>query len=151
MKAHDIVDPTMTVPRHVYFLILGVLFLAAGIAYTYFTLRTDLALESSGLVVDGTVLQKRERLSNPSKALSRREYLVEFEFQPPTGYVMDEALIDQVTWEQLEPQGVVRVTYLPGQPGTHRVDGEAAAFQLWKLFICIGGALLNWILYLRVR
>lgn len=141
----------MNIPRHVYFLILAMLFFVAGTVYTYIAMQTDLELAASGVVVDGTVIEKRERLSNPSKSLSRREYVVEFGFHSPSGYITDEAEIDQTSWERLQRQSVIRVTYAPDQPGMYRVEGEGATFQLWKVLICVGGVLLNWIIYLRVR
>jgi len=47
--------------------------------------------------------------------------------------------LDKAVWDRLQEQGPIKVTYLPDEPEIHRVEGQDADFQLWKLFIAVGG------------
>jgi len=130
------------------FLVSGVLFLAGSAYYTITGLAHDRSLEQEGRIVDGTVLEKTVRSTIERQAGRRSHeggtvetsYLVAFRFSALGENISDTVEVDKEVWDRLQEQGPIRVTYLPGEPEIHRVEGQDAEFQLWKLGLFLAGA-----------
>ena len=127
------------------FLVSGVLFLAGSAYYTITGLAQDRSLEQEGRIADGTVLEKKVGTrSHESQTREGRTietyYSVVFRFLASGETMTDTVELDKAVWDRLQEQGPIRVTYLPGEPEIHRVEGQEAAFQLWKLGLFLVGA-----------
>ncbi len=128
---------------------LGRLFLAAGLlfwvggAYQSMTgLDHDQRLEEKGRVVEGTILEKTAGRKSTGRS-SQPVYTVTFQFPASRGEKFaDRVEVDKEVWERLRVAGPIAVTYLPGEPEIHRVEGQDAEFQFWKLFLAVAGGAL---------
>jgi hypothetical protein len=129
------------------FLVSGLLFWVGGAYYTVTSLAHDRSLEEQGRTADGTVLEKTVRTTIERKAGRRshegstREtsYLVAFRFSTLGETISGKVEVDKDVWDRLQENGPIKVTYLPDEPEIHRVEGQDADFQIWKLFIAVGG------------
>jgi hypothetical protein len=127
------------------FLVSGVLFLVGGAYQTITGLAHDRSLEQEGRSVDGTVLEKKvgTRMveSQSHEGRTRQTYYsVAYRFSVLGEDITDTVELDKDVWDQLREQGPIRVTYLPDEPGRHRVEGQEAEFQIWKLLLSLAGA-----------
>ncbi len=121
------------------FLVSGLLFWVGGAYQSITGLDHDRSLEEKGRVVEGTVLEKVAGRKSTGRS-SKNIYAVEFRFSPSRGEaVTSKVELDKEVWEQLQVAGPIFVTYLPGEPEIHRVEGQDAEFQLWKLFLAVAG------------
>ena len=66
-------------------------------------------------------------------------YLVTFRFSALGENITDTVEVDKDVWDRLQEQGSIRITYLSDKPEIHRVEGQDAEFQLWKVFLFVVG------------
>ena len=124
------------------FLAAGLLFWIGGAYQSITGLDHDQSLEEKGRVVEGTILEKTAGRKGTGRSL-QAVYTVTFQFSPSSGEnFADRVEVDKEVWEQLQVAGPISVTYLPGEPEIHRVEGQEAEFQLWKLFLAVAGGAL---------
>jgi hypothetical protein len=108
-------------------------------------LAQDRSLEQEGRTADGIVLEKKVGTrSHESQGRAGRTietyYSVVFRFSVLGEDITGTVELDKDVWDRLQEQGPIRVTYLPGEPEIHRVEGQEPAFQLWKLGLSLAGA-----------
>jgi len=111
------------------------LLIAAGVAIDGARRRDR--LEREGRAAEGIVLAKeiRPQDSGPS-------YRVSFRFSPPNGgAVSGAAEVSEEAWDALEERGPIAVTFVPGSPTWHRVQGQEDDLLLPVIFGILGGIL----------
>lgn len=120
-------------------LLVGVPFLCIGLAVGVRAYHRHERLDREGLPATGTVLVKSVSPGEDGSGDER----VEYRFRTSGGRVVrDEARLSAAAWDRLAERGPVRVTYLPGDPGVHRIDGEKDdRLVLGGIFTVLGGVL----------
>lgn len=128
------------------FLAGGLLFWVGGAYKSVTGLNHDRSLEERGRVVEGTILEKTAGQKSSGRS-SQTVYRVEFRFAPSRGEeVTGKVEVEKAVWDRLLAGGPIAVTYLPGEPEIHRVEGQDPEFILWNLiFPIIGGALFMYV------
>ena len=127
-------------------LAVGLPFLLIGLSVTVSEQLRHRRLDAHGRVTEGRVLTKT--LSGTSDPV----HLVGYRFTLPDGStVRDEAQVDGATWDRLVELRSLRVTYLPGRPRTHRIEGEVRDWVFGAIFSGLGGifTLLGGFVFLR--
>lgn len=87
---------------------------------SYMASRTALALETRGIVTEGTITGKERRESRDSEGNRTVRYYVSYRFQPSTGPVIARRVRTSLSYYNSVSQGqTIRVRYLPDRPATH--------------------------------
>ena len=128
-------------------LVVGIPFLIGGVAMWQHEER----FARDAVTAEGKVLTRDIRTaqrSSDSGSSTSTEYHVSYRFLTPDGVAREgSSQVDVHIWERLNEQGPVTVSYLPGDPGTHRVAGEpdrigsAIMAGLGGFFTLAGGAI----------
>ena len=128
------------------FVAAGVLFLVFGAYASYTGWVHDRSLEQEGRVANGVVLEKNVQTTIERRAGERlgertteTHYLVTVRFSALGEDITDTVEMDKDVWDPLKEQDPIRVTYLPDKPEIHRVEGQDAEFQLWKVLLWLMG------------
>ncbi len=115
----------------------GVPFLAIGVGFTIHQSLTAKRLEREGQPAEGMVLVKEVRRDD-----SGYTFKVSFRFSlTGDGPLVGSAEVDEEAWDALEERGPIPVTYLPGNPRSHRVPGQKMEVLLPVIFGILGGIL----------
>lgn len=116
--------------------VVGIPFLLFGVITLWHAYRIDNRLDREGITVQGVVLAKEVRQTDDSSD----SYLVEFRFQRPDHALQTRQIaLQQEAWERYQEQDLIPITFLPGDPGTLRVPGQATDNLLGLIFIGVGG------------
>jgi Protein of unknown function (DUF3592) len=117
----------------------GAPFLILGLYMGVETIRQQARFEREGQVTQGMVLTKRVSRSKDSQGRQSTSYWVGYRFSAPDGTVVKrEAQVTGQVWDRLVEREPVSVTYLPGRPGTSRIEGEASEWMLPGVFALLG-------------
>lgn len=117
-------------------LLVGFPFLCIGLGVAGSTYLRHQRLDEAGRATEGIVLTKSYSDDGDSSA----RHSVGYRFTAPGGRVLrGTADVDGATWDRLAERGPVRVTYLPSDPATHRIDGETRDWLLGGIFAVVGG------------
>ena len=128
-------------------LAVGLPFLLIGLWVTVAGHIRDQRLDERGRATEGVVLDR-----SLSPGADGAAHTVRYRFTLRDGRTFDgEARVDSAAWERLVEMRSVRVTYLPDDPETHRVEGEARDWVLGLVFSGLGGifALLGGFVFVR--
>jgi hypothetical protein len=125
-------SPARISPRRVA-LAFGVVALLSGLALVtgvIFPAPAEWRLARRGLVVEGTVVEKRIDHVTRRKAFGRAEdnrlYVVHYAFATRRGETADgEQAVGEARWRSLTQNGPVAVRYLETDPQTSRLDAES--------------------------
>lgn len=111
--------------------------LYTGAQYVHVTKR----LAAEGRTVEGIVLTKAitSSSSTSSRGNSTPTYKVTFRFLTRGGLVTGEAEVTRDTWDSLVEREPIQITYLPGAPQHHRVEGQAGGWMPPVLMTIFGG------------
>ncbi|HEX2095198.1 MAG TPA: DUF3592 domain-containing protein, partial [Longimicrobiaceae bacterium] len=116
----------------------GFPFLCIGVGAGVQTWSRHDRLDRDGHTTAGMVLTKTISSSDDSGP----EHSLTYRFTTPDGRTLkDEAEVDPDTWDRLTERGPVQVTYLPRNPGVHRVEGEGRDYVLALIFSALGSLL----------
>jgi uncharacterized protein DUF3592 len=109
----------------------GAPFLIIGTYVGIDTFHQQARFEREGQVTQGTVLTKSITRRKDSEGREGTSYWVGYRFTAPDGAVVKrEALVSGELWDRLVEREPVRVTFLPGDPQTNRIEGESSAWML---------------------
>lgn len=118
----------------------GAPFLILGIYVGVDTLRQQERFKNEAQVAEGMVLNKW--ISVQTSSQQRREtksYWVDYRFSAPDGAVVKgEAQVSRGLWDRLVEREPVRVTFLPGDPRSNRIEGESPAWMVPLIFTGLG-------------
>lgn len=116
-------------------LVCGVPFLVVGIYVALDTVRQQQRYTNEAQVTQGMVLTKWiSRGNNESTS-----YWVSYRFRGPDGAVVkNETKVSGALWDGLVERESVRVTYLPDQPRTHRIEDQGSDWILPLVFTGLG-------------
>jgi hypothetical protein len=133
----------------------GLPFLIIGLYAANQQLVADRRLAAEGRTVDGIVLTKAITYSSSSSSnrSSSPTYRVRFRFQSTEGLLSDEAEVSQDTWDRLIEREPIHVTYVPGAPQFHRIEGQVGEWIMPVAMTVIGAifAGLGGFILLRAR
>jgi hypothetical protein len=116
-------------------LVCGAPFLVLGIYFAIDAVRQQERYASDAQVTEGMVLTKR--ISRGSK--DSTSYWVSYRFRAPDGAVVTkETKVSRALWDRLVEREPVRVTYLPDQPGAHRLEDQGPDWMLPLAFTVVG-------------
>jgi hypothetical protein len=127
--------------------VLGLAVLVIGLAFLFVGVTRGSegrALARNGLVVQGTVTEKRiDHVSRHKKAGGNDErtlYVVQYRFSTRLGAVLDgEQAVGESLWRGLRKDGPIAVRYLEANPFINRTDAESDASA--DIFLVAGGVL----------
>lgn len=117
----------------------GAPFLIIGVYVGIDTWREDERFTREGQVAQGMVLTKSITRRRESGGRESTTYRVEFRFRAPEGTVVKrEAQVSSDLWDRLQEREPIRVTFLPGDPRTNRIEGESSTWMLAVIFTGLG-------------
>lgn len=112
-------------------------------------------LAAEGKTVEGLVLTKAitSSSSGSSRDSATPAYRITFRFLTPGGLVTGGAEVTRDTWDSLVEREPIQITYLPGAPQHHRVEGQADGWMPPVLMTILGGVFssLGGFIFLRAR
>jgi hypothetical protein len=113
----------------------GAPFLIVGLVVGVDTLRQHERFENEAESVDGMVLTKRITRNKNNNA----SYWVGYRFRATDGTVIrNEAQVSGALWDRLVEREPVRVTYLPSEPRSSRIEGAGVDWALPGIFTLLG-------------
>jgi hypothetical protein len=116
-------------------LVCGAPFLVLGIYFAIDTVRQQERYASEAQVAQGMVLTKRIGRGRKEST----SYWVGYRFRAPDGAVVTkETKVSAALWDRLVEREPVRVTYLPDQPRTHRLEDQGPDWMLPLAFTVLG-------------
>lgn len=130
-------------------LLCGVPFLVTGIYVGIDTMRERGRYQREARVAEGIVLTKRISRSRDSTS-----YHVGYRFSAEGTVVTGEAEVSGDLWDRLVEREPLAVTYLPGEPRRHRIEGEGPSFLLPAIHLALAVVLVplgGWIFSRGVR
>lgn len=117
----------------------GAPFLIIGIYVGIDTWREDERFAREGQVAQGMVLTKSITRRRESGGRESTTYRVEFRFRTPEGTVVKrEAQVSGDLWDRLVERESIRVTFLPDDPQTNRIEGESSIWLVSIVFTGLG-------------
>ena len=117
-------------------LLCGVPFLIIGVHVGIDTIRQQARFENDAQMVDGMVLTKRIARKRNNDSTS---YWVRYRFPAPDGTtITSETKISGALWDRLVEREPLRVTYLPDEPRTHRIEDQGPDWVLPLVFTGLG-------------
>jgi hypothetical protein len=118
----------------------GAPFLIAGIYVGVDTIGQQERFKNEAQVAEGMVLNKWiSRRRDSQQRTESTSYWVGYRFSAPNGSVVKrEAQVSGELWDRFVEREPIRVTFLPSDPQTNRIEGESSAWMLPLIFTGLG-------------
>lgn len=117
----------------------GAPFLIIGIYVGIDTWRKDESFAREGQVTQAMVLTKWISRSRDSQHRESTSFWVGFRFHAPDGAVVKrQAQVSGDLWDRLLEREPIRVTFLPADPQTNRIEGESSTWLVSIIFTGLG-------------
>lgn len=120
----------------------GAVFLSVGLlavlvnAALLFSLWTDWRLDHAGVRTTASVL---ETTTLPENSDDPQRFYVKYQLprEADSGQEEFSAEVDESTWHEADVSGEIEATYLQGNPGANRVEGQVSGtLMFWLVGLC---------------
>lgn len=121
-------------------LVVGLPFLVIGISLALREVSLEERFAREGQTAQGMVLTKSIRPSSSRRrSSSDPQDWITYRFTTPSGDVVKgSAKVSEEEWDRLVERGPIQVTYLPGEPHRHRVEGQSSDWVGPVIFAMLG-------------
>jgi len=141
---------TPQIKQSKFFLIFGAAWILFGLIFGsagYFMLRHDQRFAQEGIVVDGSLTNKRvEEKYDSKEKRTDYSYYLKYQFKTESGESLeDESGVGSEEYSKAQVPSQIKIQYLKSDPHSSRIAGTSDATAAWifmgvGLFLCLIGA-----------